>query len=48
MSINDLNDEINEEVLRTIENLNLHKDNEIENWIDLKNFVNKIFISYSG
>ncbi len=46
--INDLNDEINEEVLRTIENLNLHKDNEIKNWIDLKNFVNKIFISYSG
>ncbi len=46
--INDLNDEINEEVSRTIENFNLDKGSEIKNWIDLKNFVNKIFIGYSG
>ena len=31
-----------------LENFNKEKSNKINNWIDLKNLVNKIFISYAG
>jgi hypothetical protein len=44
LKINDLNLETNNIILDLLDDYN--KKNEIKNWIDLKNFINKIFLAY--
>jgi hypothetical protein len=44
--LNDLNTQENNNVLDLLDDYN--KKNKIKNWIDLKNFINKIFIIYEG
>ena len=44
LKINDLNLETNNIVLDLLDDYNIK--NEIKNWIDLKSFINKIFVAY--
>jgi len=46
LKINDLNLKTNNIILDLLDDYN--KKNEIKNWIDLKNFINKIFLVYEG
>ena len=46
--INDLNSEPSDSVKSILEQYSNNQDNNIENWIDLKIFSNKIFENYDG
>ena len=46
--INNLNNKPNDMTQEVIDEYNSNDQNDIKNWIDLKNFTNKIFSNYSG